>query len=176
MRYSEKSNQSQTTYVATSKFKTANQWEITLIVYRAYTKNTFYEKHVLRKGESPQDVAAQRKKQGSQGNYFGVMGANTNHSTFVLLDRVEHKALVYALCKCILDNHLAGHLPAIGTYIDELPLQAVFDPAESVVTIHNGGAPTKCRSLKIGGTPIAVDGVNHQITYEISHSEGEGAT
>ena len=177
MQYQAIVNQSATKFVAESRFKIApDKWTVTLILAQAYSQNTFYEKHVLRKGEVAQTVAAQRKKLGTEGNYYGIVGTNINHSTFILLDRVDVKAMVYAMCKCVLANQLAGHLPAVGAYIADLPVQVVFDEADSVVTIHQGGAPSKCRSIRVGGYPRAVDAVNHDLTFEIDHSGGQGAT
>ena len=170
-------NQGATKYVALSKFKVAPQpWELTLILAQAYSQNTFYEKHVLREGESAAGVAAQRKKLGSNGNYFGVAGANTNHSTFILLDRIEIRRMILGLGRCVLENHLAGALPAIGTYIDNLGTEAIFDETDCVVTVHNGGATDKCRSIRIGGIPRGLNAAARQLVFEISHSDGHGAT
>ncbi|WP_156256266.1 hypothetical protein [Sandarakinorhabdus oryzae] len=177
MQYSSTVTQSATKFVAESRFKVAPQkWTVTLILAQAYSSNTFYEKHVLRKGENPGTVAAQRKKITSDNNFYGVDGKNINHATFILLDRIDVRDMVYGLCQAVVANQLAGNLPAVNGYIANLPIEAAFDAADCVVTIHQGGAPTKCRSIKVGGTLRGLDAVNNRIAFEIDHSGGQGAT
>lgn len=172
-------------YTVVSKFKqpgVAAPFNVTVTLYSPATQNTFYDKHVLREGESSRDIWDERK--GSMDNAGfdpkklvaaaakGIM-TGSNRSTFIRLKNVDLKEMVFRLAKALLENYVAGHWPnGVGTYVLHLPIAAVFEQADCVVSYQPNGAKSYHRSILMGAHLIAVAGSD--ITFDLNHCGGHG--
>ncbi len=171
-------------YVACSKFKqpgVAAPYNVSVTLFSHATNNTFYDKHVLREGESSRDTWDAR--QGSLTNAgfdaakmvaAGNLGIFTgsNRSTFIRLKNINIKDMVYGMAKALLENHLAGAWPNVGDYNVHLPVQAVFQPADCVVSYDAAGAKSYGRSILMGGRLVAAAGTD--LSFDLNHCGGSG--
>lgn len=172
-------------YTVTSKFKQAGvaaPFNVTVTLFSRATQNTFYDKHVLREGESSRTIWDERK--GSMDNASfnpakqaaalskGIM-TGSNRSTFIRLKNIDPKEMVFRLAKGLLENYLAGNWPGgVGTYVVHLPLPAVFEQANCVVSYEPNGAKSYHRSILMGAQLVAAAGSN--LTFDLNHCGGAG--
>ena len=172
------------TFVVDSKFKLGGgPCRVTMTLFSRRTQNTFYDKHVLRQGESSDDVWADRKSLLGGGHtdadrmvHAADLGIYTGatRSTFIRLERVAFKEMLYGLAKALMENYQQNAWAGVGSYTLHLPVEAVFRAPQSVVSYDPAGSKTYCRSIRIGGTLIAAAG--NDITVDLNHCGGSGAT
>lgn len=172
------------TYVVDSKFKLGGgQYQVTMTLFSRRTQNTFYDKHVLREGESSRETWSDRRALLGGGHTDGAkmihatdLGIHTGstRSTFIRLKSLEFKEMIYGLAKALVENYQANAWTGVGNYQLHLPVEPVFRAPQSVVSFDAGGNKTYHRSIKIGGKLIAAAGNN--ITVDLNHCGGPGAT
>jgi len=172
-------------YTVSSKFKqpgVAAPYNVTLMLCSRVTRNTFWDKHVLRKDESSRQIWDERKSSldnaGFDGAKYAAAGAKgiytgSNRSTFIRLKNIDENDMAYGLAKALLENYLAGNWPhGVNTYVQHLPIQAEFQPAHCVVSYDATGAKTYHRSIVMGAQLVAAAGNN--LTFDLNHCGGAG--
>ena len=118
-------------FAVTSKFKqpgATTPW--TVIVTLGSHSNGFYDKHVLREGESSSEVWNERKslmpnagfnaQQASSAVAKGIF-TGASRSTFIRLKTIDVKSMVYGLAKALLENYVAGEWLNVGSYVSVTP-------------------------------------------------------
>lgn len=173
-----------TIFAVTSKFKQKDAtapW--TVIVTLGSHSNGFYDKHVLREGESSRDVWEERKSLMPNAGFDATQAASavgkgiftgSSRSTFIRLKAIGVKSMVYGLAKSLLENYLAGEWPVAGSYNAHLAKDAVFDQDGCVVSYDGQGSKSYARSIRLGGKLVAVSG--RELTFDLDHCGGSGAT
>ncbi|MBD8871361.1 hypothetical protein [Rhodanobacter sp. DHB23] len=173
------------TYAVTSKFKQQGGPSRTVIVtlFSRATQNTFYDKHVLPVGESSRQTWSDRKgsMDNAGWNYQSVVNSinkgiftGANRSTFIRLKNIDVKVMVYRLAKALLENYLQGAWPGgAGTYALHLPVEAVFDEANSVVSYDGAGNKNYARSILMGATLVSING--NDLNFDLNHCGGNGS-
>lgn len=172
------------TFVIDSSFKLGGgPCKVTMTLFSHRTQNFFYDKHVLREGESSRATWSERKSLLGGGHADAAKMAHASdlgiytgatRSTFIRLKSIDFKEMLYGLAKALMENYQQNAWAGAGSYTAHLPVEAVFRAPQSVVSFDPTGAKTYRQSVKIGGQLIAAAG--NDITVDLNHCGGHGAT
>jgi hypothetical protein len=157
-------------WTVSSPFSGSTSVKITLILLDESTGNTFYNKHVQRRGESPEFVKDLRNPRTTGGDIgysmsqvgMGVLNANFNKSTTIRLDRIDLSHMLYKMAEAL---YAASAKIPLGIYQGHLA-EVDFEIGDAVAFM-NGAKKSFCSSIAIGGTKTADDGT--KMTFDISH-------
>lgn len=171
-------------YSVSSKFKqpdVAAPYVVTLTLFSRRTQNAFYDKHVLREGESSRSVWDERKgtltNAGSDPVKASAAAAKgiftgSNRSTFIRLKDIDIKRMAYCMAKSMVKNYAAGAW-AGGAYVAHLPVPVAFD-TKCVVSYDGAGTKTYNKSMIVG--EILEGAASHQLAFDINHCAGARPT
>jgi hypothetical protein len=150
---------------------------VTLILNNPASGNTFYDKHILRRGEDPSEILALRNAEktgdGDKVNIasgMGIKASGAPASTVVVLDRIDFNKMIFCFAAGLVAAKNAGKFAAKNKNVD---VEINFDAADSVVTVGKAGATARCQSMEVGAQLQADSG--DELTFEINHCKGAGS-
>lgn len=157
-------------WTVSSPFSGATSVKVTLILLDESVGNTFYNKHVQRRGESPEFVKALRNPRTTGGDLgysvsqvgMGVLTANFNKSTTIRLDRIDLSHMLYKMAEAL---HAVSSKVPLNVYQGHLT-DVDFEIGDAVAYV-NGGKKSFHSAIAIGGTKSADTGTS--MTFNISH-------
>lgn len=158
------------TWTVSSSFSGSTSVKVTLILLDPANGNFFYNKHVLRRGESAAFVMDLRNPKKSGGDYDysmyqiggSVLSKNTNQSTTIRLDRIDLSHMIFKMAEALFKVHKSIPLNTYTAHMTDVD----FLIGDAVISVK-GGKQSFHSDVSIGGEKTADAGT--EMTFNVSH-------
>ncbi len=177
-------------FVVNSTFGMGGPHEVNLILLNKATNNNFYEKHVLRLDDDPEEVLGMRQaltaisidKVGAALDRFGVVNDNKNTivmknapaSTMLRLDKIDLKLALYHIAEAFLSQMYEDNFGDYSTSdtSGNFDLSVTF-PAQCVEQRDRQGGVEMGNTMSVGGARKSrAVGDPARVSFDVNHCNG----
>lgn len=161
--------------VASSFQQSGGEKKITLILGNP-PQNTFYQKHVLRYGESNFDILAVRKsgqattynqKLKDFGDAFDIKTTGAPASTVIDISKINFNMMLFEIATSLYHARSNGKMPALATQYN---VEIEFSQ-KCISTVRKTGSEKWYSGIEVGAQVAADDGAG-RMTFDVNHCGG----
>lgn len=162
-------------WTVASTFGGGDEKKVTLVLGNP-PRNTFYQKHVLRRGEDNWDILAVRNsaKAGSYndeqrqfGDFFDIKTSGAPASTVIDINKINFNAMLYDFANALYQARTNNKM---STLHHEYHIDVEFSQ-KCVSTVKSGRSEKWYKTMEIGVEVIADDGAG-RMTFDVNHCGG----
>jgi len=168
-------------YTVVSNFGGTDHLEVTMVLNDLGAGNSFYDKHVLRRGEDADEILTMRNA--ARGATLDPERINTAvgmgmvltdrgvpASTVVDLGRIDHQKMIFDFAQALVNAYREGTFTQTNRNFD---VDVVFSATDCVYTLRRAGGGYHGQSIEVGAQLIADGG--DELTFAVNHCVGEGS-
>lgn len=157
--------------------------EVTLKLQDPASGNTFYDKHVMRRGEDPEEVLKLRNSMKknridtTRVNFassmeIGLKESGVSGRTVIILDNIDHKNTCFIMANTLINAYENSRFPTLGVNVH---VTLDFEIPGSVCHLKKGATkPETFQTIIVGAQLNSADDDDGEYTFSINHAEGPG--
>jgi hypothetical protein len=170
-------------YTVCSDFGTDSYAEVCVKLQDESCGNTFYNKHVLRRGEDPKEILELRNSmrnasfdvdgiQKAQGMNIGLSARGASASTVICLEKTDFNIMIFNFAQCLYEEYVKGTFAAQNQNYE---VQIMFKAAQCVYSLGRGkGRGGWYQSMIVGAQLNAEDTAEYEYSFSVNHCVSEG--
>jgi hypothetical protein len=166
-------------FTVQSNFGGRDVLQLTMVLNDLTNGNSFYDKHVLRRGEDANDILETRNAARNasldperinlaKGMGIVLTDGGVPASTIVDLGRIDHQRMLFDFAQALATTYRNGTFQQTGRNFD---VEVTFSAHDCVYTLRRNGGGYHSDGIKVGAQLVADGG--DELTFAINHCVGD---